>query len=138
MVPAYLETSALLAAVLEQDATLSDAVLGGARFVVSELTLLEARRALVRLRAMGTVSTADVERLRSRLEQVALRCDVIRMHPSVLARCVQPFPVEPVRTLDAIHLATLELLASEWADVRVSTRDRRVATNAEALGLTVV
>jgi len=137
MIPTYLESSALLAAVLEQDSALTDAVLGGTRFVVSELTLVEARRSLVRLRELGTVSASDLDRLRSRLEQVAMRCDVIPMHPAVLARCAQPFPVEPVRTLDAIHLATLELLASEWAHLLVLTRDRRVAANAEALGLTV-
>lgn len=50
----------------------------------------------------------------------------------------QSFPVEPVRTLDAIHLAT----ALEWhkriEPVAVLSTDERVRSNARALGLQVI
>jgi hypothetical protein len=55
----------------------------------------------------------------------------------VLTRVARPFPVEPVRTLDAIHLATLESLGETPQLVTVVTRDDRIARNARALGYAV-
>lgn len=46
----------------------------------------------------------------------------------------RPFPVEPIRTLDAIHLATAELLDEPPQLVTIVTRDERVRANAQALG----
>jgi len=47
------------------------------------------------------------------------------------------FPVEPLRTLDAVHLATAELLGESPPLITIVTRDGRVRTNAEALGYRV-
>jgi hypothetical protein len=55
----------------------------------------------------------------------------------ILKRVARPFPAEPVRTLDAIHLATLESLGETPQLVTVVTRDERVARNARALGYAV-
>jgi hypothetical protein len=41
--------------------------------------------------------------------------------------------VEPIRTLDAVHLATAELLGAPQR-VTIITRDARVTENARALG----
>jgi hypothetical protein len=45
--------------------------------------------------------------------------------------------VEPVRTLDAVQLATMELLGEPPQLVTVVSRDARVRDNAEALGYAV-
>jgi hypothetical protein len=55
----------------------------------------------------------------------------------VLTRAGRPFPVEPIRTLDAIHLATAELLGEPPQLVTIITRDGRVRDNARALGCVV-
>jgi predicted nucleic acid-binding protein len=55
----------------------------------------------------------------------------------VLDRARRPFPVEPIRTLDAVHLATAELLGEAPPLVTIVTRDERVRKNAEALGYRV-
>jgi hypothetical protein len=55
----------------------------------------------------------------------------------VLARAGRPFPVEPIRSLDALHLATAELLDEPPQLVTVLTRDSRVIDNARALGYRV-
>jgi len=55
----------------------------------------------------------------------------------VLARARRPFPVEPIRTLDAVHLATTELLGEAPQFVTILTRDARVRENARALGYVV-
>jgi hypothetical protein len=53
----------------------------------------------------------------------------------VLTRAGQAFPIEPVRTLDAIHLATALAFAEALPDLRMLTLDRRILDNAAALGL---
>ena len=55
----------------------------------------------------------------------------------MLLRAGRPFPIEPVRTLDAIHLATLETLGDTPQLISVITRDARVRENARALGYVV-
>lgn len=47
------------------------------------------------------------------------------------------FPVEPVRVLDAVHLASIERLASALPNLVVISIDDRVRRNAEAFGLEV-
>jgi len=60
-----------------------------------------------------------------------------RVTRAVLLRAGRPFPIEPVRTLDAIHLATLETLGDTPQLISVITRDARVRENARALGYVV-
>jgi len=45
--------------------------------------------------------------------------------------------MEPVRSLDAIHLATVETIDADSSLVAVVTRDRRVRENALAMGYAV-
>lgn len=56
---------------------------------------------------------------------------------AVLARCARPFPHEPVRMLDAVHLATAERLSSALPDLLVLSTDDRVRRNASGLGFAV-
>jgi predicted nucleic acid-binding protein len=51
----------------------------------------------------------------------------------VLARAAEPFPVR-VRTLDALHLATLDYLRVRGQRIELATFDRRMADAAAALG----
>ena len=55
----------------------------------------------------------------------------------MLGRVGRPFPIEPIRTLDAVHLATAELLEEPPQLVTIVTRDARVRENAKALGYAV-
>jgi predicted nucleic acid-binding protein len=55
----------------------------------------------------------------------------------VLERSGRPFPVEPIRTLDAVHLATAEMLGVPPQLVTIVTRDGRLRDNALALGYSV-
>lgn len=102
--------------------------------MTSGLTLAEAHRAVLRARLTGRL-TADQERSAVRgLRTFARRCELVAVSDDVLARAGRPFPVEPIRTLDAIHLASVELLGEPPQLVTVVTRDDRVADNARALG----
>jgi hypothetical protein len=68
------------------------------------------------------------EAVRSVLGRVAL----VEMIAPILARAIEPFPV-PVRTLDALHLASVEFLRDQSVDVRLATYDRRMLGAARKL-----
>jgi hypothetical protein len=53
----------------------------------------------------------------------------------VLAGAGRTFPVEPVRTLDAIPLATALLFMQAFPDLTTLTFDQRIEVNAQALGI---
>jgi predicted nucleic acid-binding protein len=71
------------------------------------------------------------------LRRFERRCYVVAVTDAVLARVRRPFPVEPIRTLDAVHLATAELLGEPPPLMTIVTRDDRVRENAVALGYAV-
>lgn len=130
----YLESSALVAALVERDLGVRAALRSSSRLVASALTFAETARALVRAR-VGDRVTADQQRAAVRaLRRLRRRCFVIEVDAAVLGRVGRPFPIEPVRTLDAIHLASAERLDESPQLVVVISRDERVRANAEALG----
>ena len=133
----YVETSALLAALLERDAAARNALRGKRRRITSALTFAEATRALVRARVAQRLTPADERAGLRWLQAFRRRCDVVAITDAVLARAGRPFPVEPIRTLDALHLATAELLGEPPQLVTIVTRDSRVIDNARALGYVV-
>jgi len=133
----YVESSALLAGLLEQDAAVRAALRAPGQRVTSALTFAEASRALLRARAAARLTLAE-ERAALRWLQTFRRCcDVFAVTRAVLARAGRPFPIEPIRTLDAVHLATAELLGEPPQLVTIITRDARVSENARALGYAV-
>ena len=133
----YVESSALVAALLERDVAARASIRAQGRRVTSALTLAEAARALLRGRATGRLSEADERAATRGLQVFARRCDLVNITDAVLARVGRPFPVEPIRTLDAVHLATAEELGEPPALVTIVTRDARVRDNARALGYAV-
>jgi predicted nucleic acid-binding protein len=82
-----------------------------------------------RLNARGAARTHG-EAARELLSRVAM----VELAPTVLARALDPFPV-PLRTLDALHLATALFVAERLRDLRVAAYDERMKTGAKALGM---
>lgn len=133
----YIESSALLAALLEHDQEALKSLRARTRRITSALTLAEAARAIVRARVSERL-TQDQERGAVRgLRRFERRCYVVAITDDVLARVRRPFPVEPVRTLDAVHIATAESLGEPPQLITIVTRDNRVRDNAKALGYSV-
>ena len=62
------------------------------------------------------------------------RLSFMELSPEVLARALEPFPV-PVRTLDALHLATVDYLRSRNQVTALATYDERLAACARAIGM---
>lgn len=132
----YVETSALLRVVLEGDETLRPLLMGEGRYS-SALTFAEAARAILRARREGRLDLRGAREAQKRVAQFGRSCGIMAVDDLVLERAGQEFPLEPVRTLDGIHLATL-LALSGAIDVDVASCDGRIRENAEALGFTVV
>jgi len=133
----YIESSALLAALLERDAASRKALRAPGSRVTSALTLAESARAIVRARVSGRLTPTQERAAIQALRVFARKSYVVAVTDPVLARAGQPFPIEPVRTLDAVHLATAELLGEPPRLVTIVTRDPRIKENAEVLGYAV-
>jgi len=130
----YLETSLLLAALLEGDASARRVLRQTGTLVTSALTFAEARRAVVRARRTERLTSAQERSALSALSRFRRRCAVVPVTEDVLLRVGKPFPVEPIRTLDAIHLATAAMLADDPQLLTVLTRDTRIIANAAIIG----
>ena len=72
------------------------------------------------------------ELARRLLERVAL----LEMLPNVLARALEPFPT-PVRTLDALHLASIEFLRARGQSIALASYDERLVVAARGLGIPI-
>ena len=121
----YLDTSVALAHLLAEDHRPPDALwqeeLVASRLVEYELwTRIHAR---------------DLDRSHGDLVRLLLaRLAVLELQPDVLERATRPFP-RPVRTLDAIHLASVSFLRERGHDVTLATYDRRLGEAASAMGI---
>ena len=105
--------------------------------MTSALTFAEASRAIIRARVSGRVSAEREQAIIRALRTIERRWFIVEVTAAILARVAVRFPIEPIRTLDAIHLATAELLGEPPPLITIVTRDARVAGNARALGYAV-
>ncbi len=105
-------------------------------WATSALTLLECERALVAMAHRKSISRSARARAHTYLREVIWRTDVSELDGAMFDRAGQPFPVEPVRTLDGLHLAAI-IRWAESGPLEVLTCDLRVKQNAEAFGLPV-
>jgi hypothetical protein len=121
----YLDTSVALAHLLAEDVVPPVALwqepLVSSRLLEYELwTRLHARRLA---RSHGDAARDLVQRLA-----------LLELIPEVLRRAVEPFPA-PVRTLDALHLASVEFLKGRGQAVTLASYDQRQRAAATAMGI---
>jgi predicted nucleic acid-binding protein len=124
----YLDTSVALAHLLGET-KVPPAALWQEPLVSSRLLEYET---WTRVHARG-LSRSHAREVQDLLGAVAL----LELAPAVLARALEPFPV-PVRTLDALHLASMEYLRSRGEKIRLATYDERLQDGARALGFALV
>jgi predicted nucleic acid-binding protein len=134
---AYAESSAVLAWVLgEPEAEQVRSVLAAAERVVSStLTGVECARALARGVATGRIGRTDELAASRLLEGAMVSWVTLEMSGRVLRRAATPFPVEPVRTLDVLHLASALSFREAYHELVLVSLDERLRANAEPLGL---
>ena len=124
----YLDTSAALAQLLAEDRHPPDD-LWDSPLVASRLLQFEVWS---RIHARGLAATHG-DAVRSLLARVAL----LEVIPEIVARALEPFPA-PVRTLDALHLASLSFLRAEGLEIQLASYDERMLTAARRMSFDVV
>jgi predicted nucleic acid-binding protein len=136
----YAESSAILAWVLGDVAgEVARSHLTSAESVfTSALTLVECERALIRARTLEDIPEAELADRRRILAKASTHWHRLPLRDEILERAKRPFPVEPVRTLDAIHLASALVARSAVPDVALLTLDRRIRDAGLGLGFEVV
>jgi predicted nucleic acid-binding protein len=121
----YLDTSVALAQLLAEDRQ-PPAALWARPLVASRLLDFELWTRL-HARGLGATHAAAARQLLGRVSYLELVSEV-------LGRAREPWPT-PVRTLDALHLASALFLRDQGVRLEVATYDGRLAAAARAVGL---
>ncbi len=121
----YLDTSVALAHLLSEDLippeAIWDELLVSSRVLEYEIW--------IRIHARG-LGESHGELVRLLVGRLAL----LELALPVLARALDPFPT-PVRTLDALHLASIEFLRGQGQAVQLATYDQRMREASRALSI---
>jgi predicted nucleic acid-binding protein len=133
----YAESSAVLAWLLDESSAAEvRRLLASADIIVtSDLTLIECSRVLIRAVALGELSEAEAADRRAHLANAAARWHILHIASEIIDRSKQPFPDEPIRTLDALHLASALTARAAIAGLEILSLDERVRKSAKKLGL---
>ncbi len=123
----YLDTSVVLAGLLAEDRLLPNSI-WQEPLISSRLLEYEVWN---RIHARG-LGRSHGDHVRALIARVAL----IELAAPVLARALEPFSVA-VRTLDALHLASIEFLRSRRQTVELASFDERMLAAARALGIAI-
>lgn len=124
----YLDSSAILRAVLEAGMTLVvQRKIERAQFLLSSrLSQVECARALLRLRQTGGPPAARIADAERELASLWARCELWEITDSVCELACRVAPTKPLRTLDAIHLATFLLARERIQGLELLTTDHRL------------
>jgi hypothetical protein len=125
----YVDTSVVLAQLLAEDRAPPPGFWDQGPLVSSRLLEYEVWNR-IHARGLGTSHGDDVRHLLGRL-------GFLELVPPVLARALEPFPV-PVRTLDALHLASIDFLRGLGQRPVLATYDLRLADAAASLDVDLV
>ena len=133
----YAESSAVLAWLLDEETApvVRQLLTDAETIVASDLTLIECDRVLIRAIHLGELTEAEAADRRAQLSAVASHWHVLRIAGEVVDRARQPFPGEPIRTLDAIHVASTLVARSALSGLMLLSLDERVRNTARRLGI---
>lgn len=133
----YVDASAVLRILFEESGQ-AVPLEAGDRVVSSHIVEVEAFRAVDRVRLLGQLDDARTARKRKELADLLAMLDLAPVDGTVIARAKDSFAVN-VRALDAIHVATAEVLmaAADGESVEFWTHDDRQAAAALSRGLNV-
>ena len=123
----YLDSSVVLARLLTEPRNTPDAMWND--------TLVSSR--LLEYEVWNRINARRLARALGQTVQTLIdHIDLVELTPTVLARSIDPFPI-PVRTLDAMHLATIDRIRSETDTIKLASFDKRMLACARALGIAV-
>jgi hypothetical protein len=123
----YLDTSVALAHLLAEDRAPPERLwaepLISSRLIEYEIwTRIHARK----------LTRSHSDEVRALLSRLA----VIELAPPVLARALEPFP-KPVRTLDALHLASMDFVRKQGQNITLASYDGQMINAARGLRIAI-
>jgi predicted nucleic acid-binding protein len=130
----YIDSSVMLRRTLSQPGALTG--VNWVSSISSELLAVELRRTFDRVRLTKALPKRKLAQLHNEVERNLAGIALVPLDQAVLRRASEPFPT-PLKTLDAIHLATALLLDSDDEEIVFLTHDRQLGVAARACGLTV-
>ena len=83
------------------------------------------------------MSPAEAGRARALLDQAVTHWNLLRIDSEVVERARKPFPAEPLRALDAIHLASALIVSGGVPELTLLTFDQRIRRAARGMGLSI-
>jgi|SRR5438093_1513220 len=136
----YAESSAVLRWLFNEKASedILDRLRSATKVVCARLTLIETRRTIRRASTERRIRETEAATLFAILAQAAARWAILELSRDVADRAEDGFPVEPIRTLDAIHLASALVLRQSLPDLTILSTDERVRRNGVRLGFAVL
>lgn len=100
----------------------------------SDLAVLECDRVLIRAVTLGEIDEATAADRRVLLNAAATHWHLWRVSSEIVDRARRPFPAEPVRALDAIHLASALAVRSAVPGIELLSLDDRIRQSGKQLG----
>ena len=136
----YVETSAVMAWLLgDERGETARAQLAVADVIfTSDLTLIECDRMIRRAAITECVTASDALQIQAIIDTASFHWTILDIDPDIVHRSRRLFPREPIRALDAIHLATALAVRNLSPDVVVLSLDDRIRDNAAFLGFEVM
>ena len=136
----YAESSAVLAWLLGEAAGHDIRVLLGEAdtVVATDLTLVECDRTVCRMSALGIIDEQAKADCRRQFTAEIVHWTILPFAPQIIARARQPFPNEPIRALDALHVSSALHARAAFPDLAMLSLDERVRRVAGSLGLPVL
>lgn len=133
----YLETSALLCWILEEESifAVKKIVNETRHFVSSSLLEIEVGRAIQRLKVAKKLSSSFEKRISYIWDKIFVNIEIMEITRNIINRSQLAFPIEPVRSLDAIHLATALEFNKIYLELKILSFDERILGNLKPLGL---
>ncbi len=132
----YAESSAVVAWLFGEEAgrPVREVLRRAELVIASDLTLIECDRVLIRAVTLGEIDEATAADRRAHLNAAAAHWHLWRVSSDVVDRARHPFPAEPLRTLDAIHLASALAVRSAVPGVELLSLDDRIRRAGGQLG----
>lgn len=123
----YLDTSVALAQLLSEDRR-PPPLFWKHELISSRLLQYEVWTRLFALKAG--------KRERESASALLTSISLVEMTELVLARALEPYPL-PVRTLDSLHLATVEFVRAQGYPLELASYDARMVAAANSLGIPI-
>lgn len=117
---------------------MGERILASSLRLACSLTFLQTARAVIRAKAAGRMSGQKQRAVTDALGLLERASQILAVGVEALHAARQTFPHEPVRALDAIHLAAALAWRQQVGPLAIASMDEVLRRNAATLGFALV